>query len=239
VERVSVADQIAADMESSHEGRPHGVPPSYGWALKPVVIMGNNSNGWKAITAWGAVYEEAQGNHAANTRVNIRQMRLYLLRKTSGRWFLLQDTNAPEGAAYHEDFSGDVNRPADIRKEPDGTISVTAGSGYNFHFFPRDRASIPPQDIGGIVVTLQARLIIGDVNKPDDRNVARYLCDAGADYYPALTGGWPGGESFNPGVAIGKMKYVPLNWRSFSMTTLSRPELEKNPPPIDLTGILP
>lgn len=236
---VSVVDQVVQDMQGANEGRPHGVPLSYGWANGPAVIMGNDSNGWRAMTSWGVVYEVSEGNPARNTRVNIRGMRTYFLSKSSCKWLLLQNTSGPIGAAYVEDFSGDANKPADIRQETDGTISVTAGGGYNFHFYPDSRASIDPNDIGGIVTVLEARLIVADAAKPDDRNVARYLCSGGADYYPALTGGWPGNASFNPGVAIGKMKYVESRWRSFAMTTLTRSELEKNPPPVNLSGILP
>jgi hypothetical protein len=62
---------------------------------------------------------------------------------------------------------------------------------------------------------------------------------SGADYYPALTGGWPGSADFNPGVAAGKMKYVKTIWRSFAMSTVSQSQLESNPPPVNLTGIAP
>jgi hypothetical protein len=234
-----VADQIAADMQGQNEGFPHGVPLSYDWANGPVVVMGNNSTGWKAITAWGALYEAAEGNPATNTRVNIRNMQTYFLQKSSGKWLLLQNTSHPDGAAYVEDFSGDVNKPADVRTEPDGTISATAGGGFNFHFYPTDRASINPSDIGGIVTVVEARLIVGDPTKGDDRSSARYVLSSGADYYPALTGGWPGSADFNPSVALGKMKYVKTEWRSFAMSTLSQSQLESNPPPVNLTGIAP
>ncbi len=125
-------------------------------------------------------------------------------------WLLLQDTDYPDGAAYLEDFSGDISKPGDVRKEPDGSISVKAGGGYNFHFYPSDRATINPNDIGGILIILEARLIVDNSALPDDRSSAKYLCGAGADYYPSLTGGWPGNLSYNPGVGIGKMKLVRL-----------------------------
>jgi hypothetical protein len=35
------------------------------------------------------------------------------------------------------------------------------------------------------------------------------------------------------------MKYVRDNWRSFAMTTLTLSQLQSNPPPINLSGILP
>jgi hypothetical protein len=234
-----VATQIGGDMQGSNEGHPHGVPLSYDWANGPFISMGNNSNGWRAITAWGQIYEAAEGNPATNTRVNIRNMQTYFLQKSTGKWLLLQSTSTPDGAAYIENYSGDTNKPADIRYESDGTISVTAGGGYNFHFYPSDRGSIDPNDIGGFAVVYQARLIVANASKPDDRSSARYLANAGADYYPGLTGGWPGSADYNPGVAGGKMKYVQSNWRSFAMTTLSLSQLTSNPPPVNLNGILP
>jgi hypothetical protein len=235
----TMAEQIAADMQGKNEGLPHGVPMSYQWATGPVVIMGNQSTGWGAITAWGAVYTAAEGNPASNTRVNIGGMETLFLQKGSGKWVVLQKGGPIIGAHYREDFSGNSNKPADIRHEPDGTISVTAGGGFNFHFYPADRASFDCNDIGGIVVIVRARLIVGDPKKPDDRSKARYLCTGGADYYPAVTGGWPGKADFNPGVAVGKLKYVRTEWRSFAMTTLAKQQLESNPPPVDLTGVMP
>jgi hypothetical protein len=233
---LSLAAQLAGDMQGTNEGRPHGVPLSYNWAHGPFIQMGNNANGWKAITAWGALYEAAEGNTAVNTRVNIRNMQSLYLQKSSGKWILLQHTDAPDGAAYVEDFSRNSNKPADIRREPDGTISVTAGEGYNFHFYPPDRASINPDDIAGVVTLFEARLIVADPSKPDDRSQARYVATSGADYYPDLTGGWPGNLSYNPGVAGGKVKYVKEAWRFFAMTTLTLDQLAHNPPPLSLNS---
>lgn len=235
----SLGSEIASDMTGQNEGAPHGVPSSWDWAQGPVLTMGKNANGWHALTAWGVVYEAAEGNPATNTRVNIRDLQLFFLQKSTGKWLLLQNTSQPDGAAYLEDFSGDVSKPGDVRQEPDGTISVTAGGGYNFHFYPSDRASINPNDIGGILALFQARLIVGDPNLPDDRSIARYLCGSGADYYPALTGGWPGNLTYNPGVGNGKMKYVQSEWRFFALTTLTAAQLTSNLPPVNLTGVSP
>lgn len=231
--------EIAADMTGQNEAAPQGVPSSYDWAQGPVLTMGNNPMGWQAITAWGGVMVPVQGNPATNTRVNIRNMQLYLLQHSTGEWLLLQNTSQPQGADYLDDFAGDVSMPGDVRTEPDGTISVTAGGGYLFHFWPADRASINPNDVGGILVLLQARLIVGDPNLPDDRSIAQYIAGSGADYYPGLTGGWPGNLSYNPGVGNGKLKYVRTDWRFYAMTTLTGDELASNPPPVNLAGVNP
>jgi hypothetical protein len=236
---VNAGTAIASDMSGKNEGLPQGVPLSYAWATSPATVMGNNPGGWRAMTAWGVVYAASQGNPAANTRVNIRNVQAYVLRKSTGKWLLLQSTATPDGAAYPADFSVNAGIPGDRRTEPDGTISVTAGKGYNYHFYPSGRGAIDPNDIGGIVTLFQARLIVGNPALPDDRSIAAYLAGSGGDYYPALTGQWPGGLSYNPGIAIGKEKYVKTFWRVFSMTTMTVAQLQKNPPPIDLVGVEP
>lgn len=230
---------IASDMSGKNEGLPQGVPLSYAWAAGPVTVMGNNPEGWKAMTAWGVVYVASQGNPAVNTRVNIRNVQAYVLRKSTGKWLLLQSTSTPDGGAYPDDFSVNAGLPGDRSTEPDGTISVTAGNGYNYHFYPSGRGTIDPDDIGGIVTLFQARLIVGNPALPDDRNIAAYLAGSGGDYYPALTGQWPGSLSYNPGIAIGKEKYVRTFWRVFSMTTMTAAQLQRNPPPVNLVGVEP
>jgi hypothetical protein len=234
-----VGTEIASDMTGKNEGLPQGVPLSYDWATGPAVVMGNNSDGWAAMTAWGVVYVASQGNLAVNARVNIRDVQAYFLQKSTGKWLLLQNTSIPAGAAYLDAFTTSVNIPGDVRNEPDGTISVTAGGGYNYHFYPSVRGSINPDDIGGIVTIFQARLIVGNPALPDDRSIAAYLAGSGGDYYPGLTGQWPANLSYNPGIAIGKEKYVKTFWRFFAMTTMTAAQLQKNPPPVNLTGIDP
>ncbi len=225
---------IASDMGQPHEGRPHGVPSSYNWASRPRLGMGNDPGTFTAITAWGQVYEDAQGNSATNTRVQLRQLRALILSIQTGRWHIVQSGERLQGAAYREDFVGDVHRPAAIRSEPDGGISVTAGGGYNFHFWPADgRVAIDPRDIGGIVISMQARLVLDDQTRPDDRQQARYLLSVGGDYWASSNAQWDNLRT-NGDIGIGRFKYVTGDWQMFSMSTLSLAELQKTPPPITI-----
>ncbi len=234
----NVITSIAADMQGRNEGHPHGVPADWGMARGSFIGMGNNPKGWRAATSWGVVYEAAEGNPSTNARVNLRKVQLFVLSKRSGKWSRLQNTNTPEGSAYRENFSGQHNKPADVRRESDGTISVTVGDGFNYHFFPAPRARINPSDVGGVLALVQARLILADPTGPDDRGSARVLVGSGGDYYPDLTGGW-GSGSANPSIGGGKMKYVKRYWRFFAFTTLSAAQLRKNPPPVQLHGVSP
>lgn len=203
---------------------------------------GNNPPaGWNAATAWGAIYVDSTvtGNPAPNTRVNIRNVQLWFLSKSTGQWSQLQLSSQPDGAWYYEDFANDFSEPADVRTESDGTMSVTAGNGFCYHFYPTDRGQFNPNDVGGWVALFEARLILADPTQPDDRANARYLGATGADYWQTITSGMPAGSTVEPAIASGKFKYVQNSWRSFAMTTISATQLANDPPPINFTGVLP
>lgn len=225
---------IVNDMTLPNQGRPMGVPASYDWAYKPVIGMGNKPPViWHAITAWGQLYVDAGGNPASNTRVQIRRMRTYILNKQNRKWSLVQSSKGVEGAAYREDFAEDIHKKPDLRREPDETVSVTAGGGYNFHFWPSGgRASIDPSNIGGVFTTVEARLIVGDPNKPDDRSRARYILSVGADYWVNRHVKWDHFKT-NGAVAMGRFKYVTKKWQAFNCTTLTAKQLRQNLPPLD------
>jgi hypothetical protein len=224
---------IISDMQPPQDAYPHGVPKHYSWANGPEIGMGNEPKDFKALMAWGQLYEAEQGNPATNTRVQLQNIKAYYLSKQDKKWRLLQSSTGVEGAAYREDFAGDANKPADVRTESDGSISAKAGGGYNYHFWAKGgRASINPNDIGGIFTTLEARLIVDDASKPDDRKTARYLLNVGGDYWLDLNAAWDNFKT-NGGIATGRFKYVTTEWQAFNMTTLSADQINSTPPPIE------
>lgn len=232
----SVADQIAGDMQGQHEGHPYGVPSYWDGYDAPLIGMGNNPAGNRAMVYWGVVQVDTSGLAGSNTRVNIRRCQIWWLRRSTNTWVIGAVTDAPDAESYKEDYSAGPY-PADLRNEPDGTISVKVWPGRNAHTYaPWPRVAIDPNDIGGIVALCEMRLILDRASGPDDRDSVRLLGESGADYYPATTG--PGIEN-NPSIGAGKLKYVKREWRSFGMATLSQAQLESNPPPISLEGVLP
>jgi hypothetical protein len=232
-QQVNSINMISSDMELTHEGKPHGVPGYYGWASRSRIGMGNQPGSFRALTAWGQLYEDSAGNPAGNARVQIRSMMAYVLSKTDRQWHQLQNSYRVEGNAFREDYAENVNRPADTRQEADGSISVTAGAGYNFHFWPASgRVPIEPDTIAGVFITVQARLIVNDPGQPDDRDQARYLLSVGGDYWSGLNAQWDHFKTNND-IGIGRFKYVRKDWQSFNMSTLSAQEIEQNPPPLN------
>lgn len=185
------------------------------------------------MIAWGQLYAQAGGSPAKNVRVQIANIEAWLLSKKSGRWSRVQQDTTVQGAAYREDFANDVNIPADIRRDADGSVAVKLASGYNYHFWPGSgRIPIDPDDIAGVVTLVRARLVVDDPQSPDDRTQARLLLGMGGDYWLSLDSPWDANFQNNGDIAIGRMKWVTNDWQLFGMTTLDEEALRSNPPPI-------
>ena len=228
---------IIDDMTLPHDDKMHGIPAGYDWASYPRVGLGVNviPGRFGAFTAWGQIYETADGNPAVNTRVQIRDIKAYYLSKKTGEWTVLQANDKIDGDAYVENFVNDVSVRTYIRDESQngGGISVTAGNGYNFHFWSRARAIIHTHDVAALFTTYQARLIVDDETKEDDRDIARYLAGCGGDYWRDTKALWAPGFTANGDFAIGRMKLVTKEWQAFNAYAGSFDILKDNPPPLE------
>jgi len=225
---------IARDMHKKHVAKLHGVPKHFDWYKGPRVGMGLDPKGFTAMNAWGQVYEAAGGNPSTNSRVQLRKIKAFYLSKSDGKWHKLQATRSVEGDAYTEGFGNNSSHKADERRENGGGISVTVGNGMNYHFWPKsDRVALPPaKDIAGIFTTVQARLVLNDPKKRDDRIKSRILVGMGGDYWRDKNAQWAPNYVNNNDIAIGRHRFVKTGWRSFNMTTLSRKALRRTPPPL-------
>ena len=194
--QLNSVNTIVGDMKGSHEASPSGVS-QFDWGSGPRVGYGNSPpSDWTAFLVWGQVYEQEGGNPSANTRVQLRNMKAYLLRKSDRKWVLLQDTQNIQGAAYREDFANDESKEADVRQENGNSISIRTGGGYNYHYWDEaGRVTIDPNDIAGIFSTIEARAILNDPNGVDDRKDAKYLLSMGADYWESLSAVWRNWET--------------------------------------------
>lgn len=228
----NTVEQMISDSSGPHEDLPKGVPSWYSWATEaPVFLDPVWPSDFYAMTAWGQLYEGAS-NHATNTRVAIKDPTAWILDKNNV-WYEAQAPDKVGGAAYVTDFANDANKPADLRIEPDGVISVRADKDYNFHFWPaKGRASVDPTNVKGICSSFKARLVVDDRAKPDDRDQASYVTDSGADTWRSLTANWVSDWSNNSGMGMGKMRRVTKDWQSFNMCNVSPDKLRLNFPAI-------
>ncbi len=226
-------DIIISDMLLPHEGKPHGLPSTVDWFHGPRLSMGNDPGAFTALVAWGQFYEAAEGNLATNSRVEICDIRAYILSKTDSKWHLVQYDRVVYGDLFAEDFADDTHKTADARVELSGCVSAKAGDGFVYHFWPatNGRVTIDPDDVAGLYTTVQARLVLDNHNLPDDTDQARYVLNMGADYWLDLTAEWDYWKT-NGDAGIGRFKYVTTEWQAFNMITLSPDEVRANPPPI-------
>lgn len=254
-------DTIVADMSRTNDATLKGVNPNYGWARGPGYnYMGNDPrwvntpNWWKSsnpnyytsgywpfILPWLVMFE-GDGNGSSNSRIQVRNLKLYIKSKSTGAWNLVSSANdfggyaCPQSSSYYA-----CNGPQDMRAEADGGMSVRAIAGYNFHGWFGGRKAISGGDIAAVHVTMQARVIVNNAAQADDRSKAQYLMHVGADYYPI--DGTAG--TIVPAVAISRAKQLSTSWQSISMATLtdagiqepgggiSTSELRASPPPLD------
>jgi len=228
-----------SDPGVPNEAKPDGVPSNYSWynsAAQPGWMNGPRTD-WHAATAWGQVYaiEGWHPEQAPNTRVQLREDQLWILSKSSGKWYQAQSPGI-QGGAFNSDFGNNGGRGVTTKDESSngGGISVTAGNGFNFHFWPGQRANIDPTDIAGIYSIFQARLVQDDLSKPDDRAQSHYIASGGADYWRSQDAGWASDWSNNGGINGGRFKIVTNDWKSFSMETLAADQMIANPPPLTL-----
>ena len=196
----------------------------------------NNQGEWfEATTNWGQVYIPREGSPATNTRCQVRNLITQLL-DGNGNWVQIQSGNAA-GAAFVENFDGNASINAGIRSESanGGGISVMVGigpwTGYNFHYWSSNgRAVIDVTNIAAIFTSCEARLIIDDINEPDDRAMCKNLLQMGGDWWLNTTIGWLPDWSANSGIGSGRAKWVTPEWQSFNMCTLLPEQIIANPP---------
>jgi glycosyltransferase involved in cell wall biosynthesis len=197
--------------------RPNGQPMS--WALHPRLARGNDPRpGWTAMVGWGQVFISQIGDRSRNTRVEIRDMRLFVRPKSATGWCLLEAVPAPKGAFYRTDFVGDQHDVGDQRIEADGGRSFRPAGGQAIHFFT-DRVRMPPGGVDGVYADFQARLIKDDPSGFDDRKRVSLVASAGADYW--MSDKVPAGHVlvFNEDAGIGRFRLVGREWRTYSMNT--------------------
>lgn len=254
---VNSLDTIVDDMRLLNDMKLKGVNQNYGFAKGPgIVVMGNdprgtnlpswytnsfphlaNGNYWNYVLPWFVLFE-GEGNAATNTRVQMRDMRMYVLSRSTNRWTEIVAGNdvwgefCPAGSNYHGCTGGDNKRA-----ESSGGVSLKLIPNNVFHGWFAGRLRIDGPDVKAVYVTLQGRLIPDGV---DDRAQAKYLFDVGADYYPTDANSAP----YLPGVGVSRAKLITNEWRSFNFMTfsdvglqdpgggISEAEFRANPPPL-------
>jgi len=231
-----VVQLLIDDMTIPNAVKPHGIEGA-DWATGPRIGQGDRwPEGWTCATQWGQIYFASDGSPAVNVRVAIREPAYWILSRRNGKWQRVQYSVRPEGAAYREDFANDDSVSADVRQEPDGSVSIRLIPGHNYHFWPSDpgRVSVDVTDVAGQASVFYARLLVDDPAKPDDRGQARLIGSCGGDHWRAHGVPWKADWSNNGDWAIGRFKLLTSEWQACTACTVPADALRRNPPPVSL-----
>lgn len=187
------------------------------------------------LNSWLQVYE-AEGNTATNTRVQFRNLKIYMLSESTRKWTLLKSDAAPytDTWKYPFDFAADKG----TRVESSGGLSFKAKYPQFAHGYGSQN-TIVPQDVRAVFVSMETRLILENASGTDDRGSARYLVNVGADYWPnaqAVNTTW----SYAPGVGQGRFILATPDWRKATMIVPNgrfgsnmQEMIKTYPPPMD------
>lgn len=152
--------------------------------------------------------------------MQIRKMATDL--KLNGSWKRVDFASGIDklSGAIYTNYETNDNVAADLRAHGSDGISVKLPqSGGSFHFFA-NRFSIPSTGIQGVVVKLEARLIVDNPNLPDDRQAAKLMVLSGGDYWRSLTARWDPTTYSNDGFAIGRFRQLTNEWQVITSHSL-------------------
>jgi hypothetical protein len=236
----SLVDTLISDMREMNDHPLKDVNPKYGFSRGPgYVLAGTNTGGANYLLPWFVQFEGV-GNTARNTRVQIRNMRVFIKSRSDGKWSRLIDSDRFSGIQCDQG-SNYFHCPQQAQvRDDDGSASTLPIPNLNLHGWWGGREPVQQGNMSAIVVSLEARLVKQDENGNDDRSKAKYLLHVGADYYPENASQ----NRILEAVGVSRSKMVTNDWQTFALTTLrdvglqepgggiTSSELRKDPPPL-------
>jgi hypothetical protein len=232
-------DKVFTDMQSTSEAIP--IDPRFEWQYGPKITMfaprGDAIPEWfpydKPTWLYDAiswfVLQEAQGNKAVNSRVEVSGLRMYILSESTRKWTRVDYAAKPYTETWQYPF--DISTPT-------GNVGNLLRPVYPkfYHGYGKNIA-ITPQDVRATFTAIDFRLVVIDPTKADDRSVAKYVVDVGGDYWPGNGqghGSWP----YAPGMGNGRFLLAKPAWNTATLIVpntklgASMDELKNNPPPL-------
>lgn len=203
-----------------------------------------------AIMPWVVIADGRQ--HAArDARVQLANVRLFLLQNSTRKWVSLGSSRGVEGDFFYKPELARSSglRSLAVRKDGSADIGIPDAEDQIFHgWWTKGRTPIPfePTDIRAVFISMQGRLVRPAHAGPGERRKCELLMQIGADYYRSRNSTWDGVPQ--PGVAASRMKLVTDDWQSISAMTfndvgrtfpegkrgIDKAEFLKNPPPLHL-----
>lgn len=222
----------------------------YGWAALPKnewtpgIEYSTDTRPWEALTPW-YVTSKGVDHTATNTAINISGITMQLYDKSIGAWKTLDIGTGNPTWSGNKDYSnkGTVDRGAATKTiESNGSWSLqfqSNASAIHGGVTVNEWSTIIPDynDIGGIFVSLTAKLVLIDPDGVDDRDDAQILIDVGADPWPETTSTLAAmGVAYLPNLAIARFRLVGKTPARHYLATIKPPNAGTGNSPYSLGG---
>ena len=166
--------------------RPNGDNTSNNWSPDNSALKA--AGFWNAAMPWVVIYPGV--SHAAtNTRVEISNFICMVYSNSQKNWVDLtsNDTKIPTSENSYNFNLLSVSGSADSRIEASGNVSYKLNGSKNPIKFSLNPKKIYGDDVGGIFITCDAKLVLDNAGGADDRASAHLLISVGANYMPSIS----------------------------------------------------
>ena len=186
--------------------------------------------------SWYAAFE-AQGNAATNTRVQVKNIRMYILSQATRKWTLVDQVAAPWTDKFNvvgTSYAGTQG----FRQESTGGVSIKPTYPQFDHGYGKVIRLADPSDVRAVFTAVDFKLVTDNAALPDDSAKAKYVVSVAGDYWPGSNDpadSWP----WAPAMANGRHLLVTNNWRTTTMLVPNKnygstfEEIRSNPPPLN------
>lgn len=201
---------------------------------------------WQAVNPWMYI-TPGRANAATNTRVELSQIKLNVLHRSTNRWETIE-LRKIEGMLYPWSLRGKDVKEANLRDGQNGSIQMLQDPDMLFHGWGGEM-TYDTKDILAVHAQVQARLVVDDQAKADDRDKAQLLLQVGVDYYPVIGMRvddplleMKDGGGYFPGAGLSRAKLISNDWQTFNFInvdvakqepggSITVAQLRDNPPP--------
>jgi hypothetical protein len=202
-----------------------------------------------AIMPW-IVIADGKRHSARNVRVQLANVRLFMLQDSTRKWVSLGSSRGVEGDFFFKPELARSSGKRELTVKNDGSVAIGIPESTDqiFHgWWTKGRVRIPfsPTDIRAVFVSMQGRLAPSESGKPEEHGKTELLMQIGADYYRTPDSNWDGVPQ--PGVVGSRLKLLTERWQSISAMTfndvgrtfppgkrgIDKAEFLENMPPLD------
>ena len=207
---------------------PHGVPTHFSWYKGGSAAKGSSAppSDFSSLTGWGQIYPQVGASNVA-ANIYLKDYRVYA-HLTGVGWQLVQyqAANSVGGGHYLADFANNSSSAMILAVQSDGSVRMDSPvSGYNNHFWIEPRGSFTPGTIDGVFSMAQLRT---------DNAGANLIANFGGDWWRNTSAPFlyrNGVFVNNPGIGMGAWVKLTTTYQYFFFTTMTKPQLQADPPP--------